>query len=274
MNQQTLYIAFGDRQVAVHSHVPEVLAGAKRNFRHMIELEPKKVIGQLEVCWKNGEYHIIPDSEASAQNRTLSDVLPRLKYEVVMRLIQARPDLLWFHAGAAAYRGSAVVFCAPGGRGKSTLVTSLCKRGWTYLSDDVVPLDLNSGKVIPFPLTPAVRENIGQELPLDRLKELNKTEVNLKPETVCREAMPIGALIFPTYSLHSPTGLLLHSPGTAALELLQNCVNFANHRQVAVREVCERVLCLPTFGLSFSSGSLAAELIAHKYEKQTYLLNT
>ena len=274
MNQQTLYIAFGGHQVAVHSHAPEVLAGARRNFRHMIELEPKKVIGQLEVCWKNGEYHILKDSKTSAQNRNLTDVLPRLKYEVVMALIQARPDLLWFHAGAAAYRGSAVVFSAPGGRGKSTLVTSLCKRGWTYLCDDVIPLDLNTGKVIPFPQTPRVRKNIGQELPVDRVHELNKIEVNLKPETVCREAMAIGALVFPTYSLHSPTGLLPCSPGTAALELLQTCVNFENHRQVAVREVCERVLCLPTFRLSFSSGSLAAEIIAHTYEKQTYFLNT
>lgn len=271
MNRQTLYIAFGSHQVAVHSYVPEVLAGTERNFRHMIELEPKKVIGQLEVCCKNGEYYIVRDSEVSVPNRNLTAVLLRLKYEVVMALIQARPDLLWFHAGAAAYRGSAVVFSAPGGRGKSTLVTSLCKRGWTYLSDDVIPLDLNSGKVIPFPQTPRVRKNIGQELPVDRVNELNKIEVNLKPETVCREAMPIGALIFPTYSFYSPTELLPCSPGTAALELLQTCVNFANHRQVAVREVCELVKFLPTFRLTFNSGSLAAGIVADAYEKQTYL---
>ena len=96
MNQQTLYIAFGTHQVAVHSYVPEVLAGTERNFRHMIELEPKKVIGQLEVCCKNGEYYIVRDSEVSVPNRNLTAVLLCLKYEVVMALIQARPDLLWF----------------------------------------------------------------------------------------------------------------------------------------------------------------------------------
>ena len=91
MNQQTLYIAFGDHQVAVHSCAPDVLAGTKRNFRHMIELEPKKVIRQLEVCCKNGEYHLIRD-EASGQNKTLTDdILLRIKYEVVMALIRHAP---------------------------------------------------------------------------------------------------------------------------------------------------------------------------------------
>lgn len=268
INQQILYIAFGGHQVAVHSNVREVLAGVERSFREMLQLEPKSIVEELEVSWKNGEYHLLRNSKASAKNGTLANVLYCLRYEVAMRLIQACPDLMWLHAGAAAYRDSAVLIPGLSGRGKSTLVTSLCAQGWTYLSDDIVPLDPNSGKVIPFPRLPMVRENLGQQLPLDRVQELRKTEIDLKPEAMCREAMPIRALVFPTYSPHSPTKILPYSPAIAALELLENCLNFVHHKQAAVRYVCELVKHLPTFQMSYSSGNLAAELINLTYRKE------
>ena len=261
INQQTLYIAFEEHQVAVHSNVTEVLARVRQSFREMLALEPKKIVGQLEVSWKNGEYYLLGGSEGSTRNSTLDDVLCSLKYEAIMGLIKARPELLWLHAGAAAYQGSAIVISGCSGRGKSTLVTSLCTRGWRYLSDDVLPLNLNSGKVIPFPRTPEVRENIGRELPPEQIQELKQTELELKPEIVCKEAMPIKALVFPTYSLYSPTQILPYSPATAALELLQNCINFVDHKQIAVRHVCELVKHLPTFRLSYSDSNLAAETI-------------
>lgn len=60
-------------------------------------------------------------------------LLQAVKYEVVMGLVRARPDLLWFHAGAVAFDTGAVVFAAPGGGGKSTLVAWLCQQGWRYI---------------------------------------------------------------------------------------------------------------------------------------------
>src|SRR5262249_42219468 len=155
---------------------------------------------------------------------SLVNTLQHLNYEIVLQLIQARCDLLWFHAGAAAYQGNAVMISGAWGRGKSTLITSLCACGWTYLSDDIVPLDPNSGKIIPYPQTPIVRESLGQEMPLHRLSELRKTTVTLNPDIVCREPMPIGGLIFPRYDLHAPSTILTCSPATAMSELLQNCL--------------------------------------------------
>lgn len=260
-NEQNLYIAFEEHQVAVYSNVAEVLTRIRRNFGQMLALEPKNIIGQLQVSRKNGEYYLLGGSEGNTRNSTLDDVLCSVKYEAIVALIKARPDLLWLHAGAAADQGSAIVISGCSGRGKSTLVTSLCTRGWSYLSDDVLPLNLNSGKVIPFPRTPEVRENIGRELPPEQIQQLKQIEFKLKPEAVCKQAMPIKALVFPTYSLHSPTQILPYSPATAALELLQNCINFTDHKQIAVRHVCELVKHLPTFRLFYSDSNLAAETI-------------
>lgn len=268
INKQTLYVAFGGHQVAVHSNAHEVLNEVEQSFRDMLDLEPKSLAGELEVFSKNGKYYFLGGSEAHAKNGTLTDVLYGLKYEIVLLLIQSRPDLLWLHAGAAAHRGKAVVITGLSGRGKSTLVTSLCAQGWAYLSDEVVPLDPYSDKVIPFPQLPVVRENLGRQLPLDRVQELRKMKVHLNPEAICREAMPICGLVFPTYSPRSPTKLSPYSAATAALELLQNSLNFVHHRQAAVRYVCKLIQKLPVFQLSYSSGNLAAELFNLTYRKE------
>ena len=162
MNRQTLHVGFGGSKVAVYSDAPEVLAGLKRIFREMLESEPTRTVGRLEVQRRDGNYNVSGITEACIEYGSLADTVERLRYEVVLRLIQARSDLIWLHAGAAAYRRSSVIILGPWGRGKSTLVTSLYANGWTYLSDDVVPLDPNSGRAFPFPLTPMVREDPGR----------------------------------------------------------------------------------------------------------------
>src|SRR5262249_22274756 len=149
-----------------------------------------------------------------------------LTNEVILRFIRARPDLLWFHAGGAAFKGQAVVISGRSGHGKSTVVTSLYEIGWDYLSDEIMPLHPQSGKVFPFPETPYVRMNRqGGEVAHEQLRELPKFEADIKTDSLCRDPVPIAALIFPHYNPSLPTRLTLCSPATAALEILQNCLN-------------------------------------------------
>lgn len=262
MEQQPLYIAFGHHQVRVCVDTPEPLVKIEQWFDAMLEPDPSCVVRQLLVTRQGNEYALHAKDEVLEVRGNLKEILQAVKYEVVMGLIQARPDLLWLHAGAVADGTGALILPAAGGSGKSTLVTQLCRRGWRYLSDDVVPLDLTTGKVLPFPQTPRVRENVGQELPAERLAELDKFDFALLPEMVCLSLMPIKALVFPSYRFGASTYLSPCSAGTTALELLRNCVNFHDHKQVAVGKVCELVRELPAFQLSFSEGEGAAEAIA------------
>ena len=196
MNRQTLQVGFGGGKVVVDSNAPEVLVGLKRIFGEMLESEPTRTVERLEVQWRDGKYNVLGITEACIECDSLADTIERLRYEVVLRLIQARSDLIWLHAGAAVSRSSSVIILGAWGRGKSTLVTSLYANGWTYLSDDVVPLDPNSGRAFPFPLTPMVREDPGQELPFERLSELRKTVVPLLPERICRIPSQLGQWYF------------------------------------------------------------------------------
>lgn len=73
--------------------------------------------------------------------------------------------------------------------------------------------------------------------------------------------MPIKAIIFPKYIFQSETKLSAISPSNTALKLLENCVNFTNHKQVAIQKICNFVNHLPAFELFFSHEKLATEAL-------------
>ncbi|MFQ5963288.1 MAG: hypothetical protein ACE5KZ_03280 [Candidatus Scalinduaceae bacterium] len=270
MAQKTLYVAFKGHQVAVCSNIPEVIELIERSFSKMLESESTRIVGRLEVFTEGEKYHLVGNITASEEYRSLGDILDNIHKEVIYQLIQANPELLWLHAGAAAYQDCAVVFPGAWGRGKSTIVTSLCENGWSYLSDDIVPIDLNSGKVIPFFRTPTIRKNSGQKMSLSSLEELQKLEIDLKQNRLCREPMPISGIIFPFYSHGSSARLVPYSPAVATLELLGSCMNYENHREGAVRQLCNLVKNLAVSRLYYSIGEQAAELIGSSTHEKWY----
>ncbi len=262
MDQQTIHVGFGDYQVAVRTDVPEVIATIERGFRDLLVHKPANGVDRLEAYWDCGKYKFLGSGEPREALTSKKLFIKHVFTEVTLKFINYYSRLFWFHAGAAGRRDRAVMILGPGGRGKSTLVTRLCASGWTYLSDDITPVDPGSDRALPFPVTPAVREDLGCEMPVERLTDLKKIDVDIRPEAVCREAMPVAALLFPTYSHGAPPKLSRCSPATAALELLGNCLNFTIHREAAVHYFCELVKRVPAFRLTYGSGCLATELIA------------
>ena len=218
-------------------------------------------MGQLEVLRRGDELQVTGNSDIALDNGPLLDLVRWLRFSVIQVLIQNNPELLWFHAGAAAANGRAILFPGPRGRGKSTLVTGLCARGWTYLSDDIVPLSISSGHVVSFPVTPARREFPGQEMPAEWLQAPAKVEVSVALESICRQPVSVGAVVFPVYCVGASLELTRCPPARAVVELLAHCWNFRSHRESGVRYLCGLVERLPVFHLSFSDGDRAAELL-------------
>ena len=262
----TLYVGFGGLRVAIRSDAPAVLEPAARIFGHMLTAASTHTVGRLEISLQGSAYQVSGDASVTVEDGSLDDILRCVRYGVIQLFVQARPDLLWLHAGAVACRGRVVLF--PGGRGcgKSTLVTSLCGRGWGYLSDDVVPLDPASASALPFPQAPARREFPGQDMPDEWLRGYNKIEVPLAKDRVCTEAMPVDAVVFLTSRPGLQAELRSRSPAATALHLLEQCWNFADHREAAVGSVCALAQRVPGFSLSFGDGEAAADVVARELQ--------
>lgn len=70
---------------------------------------------------------------------------------VIQNLFEEIRGFLLLHAGVAARQGKAVMLAGPPGLGKTTLVLKLLESGFSFFSDDVCPVEWNTGLVHPFP---------------------------------------------------------------------------------------------------------------------------
>lgn len=266
-DQRALLIAFGDREVVVRSDDAQVMGALARIFALMRAPTSGRTVAELDVRRRNGRYTVRGKPDVTLEDGSLADAVRRIRDSAIQILMDARPDLLWLHAGAAAFNGQAVLFPGAPGGGKSTLVTKLCARGWSYLSDEIAPLDPPSHAVLPFPQAPAVRKYPGQDMPPEWLR-MPKTAVGLRPGSLCREPTPVAAVVRPFYRRDARAELSVSSPATTALHLLEQCWNFASHREAAVGYVCALVQRVPGFTVSFSDGEAAAEVVARELERR------
>lgn len=83
--------------------------------------------------------------------RSAADLIFLFDKDLTVDLQRQRRDLFFVHAGVVAYRRKAIAFVAPSGTGKSTTVWALLRHGFPYISDELLPVDLTSGAVHPYP---------------------------------------------------------------------------------------------------------------------------
>ena len=73
-----------------------------------------------------------------------SKTMSQMLLSVLMRLLLHQRGLLVFHAGGVIINGKSVAFCGYSGQGKSTLVAYLDAKGFPFITDDI--LAVNVGK--------------------------------------------------------------------------------------------------------------------------------
>lgn len=255
--------SFRDCYVEIAAEDGAVLDALHQRFHRLRtrEVDGKRLVGRLQILGERGGYHLRGGRRGSAAGGPLERIVAGAKYEAVMHLADALPELLWLHAGAVAQEYG-VLLCGTWGRGKSTLATALVGRGWTYLSDDVAPIDLATGHVLPFPITPLVRRPDTSALTREQLRHEEKTPVALSPEDVCDVSVPVAAVVFPSYEPDAEARLTECSGSEAAVTLLQNCINLKTGPQVFSGYLCGMARTVPAVLLRYSTTDQALDLLA------------
>lgn len=107
---------------------------------------------------------------------------PRADDIVKALLVRERPDLLFLHACAVEKSGQALVAVGSTTSGKTTLSQELSRRGFRILSDDLVPIHVESGQVYPLRTTPAVRQlrTSGESAAIETGNQPRSDPVNLR----------------------------------------------------------------------------------------------
>ena len=81
----------------------------------------------------------------------LGELVFQLEKAIIVALQECRPDLLFLHAAALERDRAAWLFVGESGAGKSTTAWGLLHHGFSYLSDELAPIDLDTLEVLPYP---------------------------------------------------------------------------------------------------------------------------
>jgi hypothetical protein len=258
---EKLFIEFDGQQIEVLTDIPAAHDLFKRSYGPMLVSRLTSSAGRIEILESSRGYAIHGLQKADFARRPLNLFLDYLKNDVLLQFIRARADLLWVHAAAVERDGSALLIVGPSGQGKSTLATRLCEAGWRLLSDDTAPIRMDVDEVLPFPQSAFRRKYPGREFSEEERGYLEKEEVPLPDTALHLKPAPIKAIVFPLFRNGAAPELDLLSPGTAALDLLRNCANFADHKEAAVARIARLAASIPMYRLSYGVGQAAASLL-------------
>ena len=172
------------------------------------------------------------------------------------------------HASAALSPLGALLFTAPMESGKSTLVTGLTRRGWGYITDEIVAIDadldlrpfrrsvsLDPGSWPLFPdLRPAIDPSITPYLP---------PQWQVHPEhigDIATGRLPVAGVVLPRYVPRSRTRLHRMDPVEALRDVLACCFTFPEHTERDLDVLAGLVDRVPCFSLT--TGDLASACTA------------
>jgi hypothetical protein len=214
--------------------------------------------------YRDGDDHVMAaDGAEIGRGRLAEDVLGLAIGQV---LEVSYPDARWLavlHAGAVANRRHAIVMPGASGSGKSTLTAALVASGLTYLSDDIVPLDGRTSRVLPVPLASSLKQGSWSALAarfsdLDRLpthrdggRERRYLDLSAHARDMAGGGVPVRALLFPRYRQSGSTRLETLRPGEA-LERILHARCWISLDRADLATTLQWVRDTPAYGIEFS----------------------
>lgn len=85
-------------------------------------------------------------------------VLSVLRNLLSGRAIRSAESIVPLHGAAVERDGKVLVLSGPARSGKTTLMLALLEAGWTYVTDDLIPIDPESLTAAPFPKPLSIRD--------------------------------------------------------------------------------------------------------------------
>ena len=260
------HVRFGEYTLRVQSTCSSAQTELHTLYRHLLaraaDGEPLN-LDVIPISGSEGDYAFV---HTGAPGSDLSPLFVKgnldfLKLAVMGPLRWAATDFAWFHAGAVARRAHSVILTGLPGTGKSCITAELCRRGWDYLTDEILPISPAELCTLPYPVTPLPRRFADKVLPAHRLQELDRDFVQLPQDRICaRPTMP-AAIFFPRFSPEGECKLDRLTPEVAAAALLSNCTSVLLRGPQAIELVTRLVSEVSSFSLVYTDVGGACDRI-------------
>lgn len=152
------YYKLADMHVRISTDSRSVLDAMEPMIGHLkVDEIPGALRHMINVWCDVGGWHVSLDNDPGSLCGPLHHAITRVIRTLLSRAAGSAPRLLVLHAGAVCSGSRGLILAGSSKRGKSTLTTALALHGFDYLGDDVIPIDLDSGNIVPLPIAPCLR---------------------------------------------------------------------------------------------------------------------
>jgi hypothetical protein len=174
---------------------------------------------------------------------------------LTIALQRRQAHLFFLHGAVLEWDGRAIVLCAPSGTGKSTMAFALLQEQFSYLSDELAPIDPRTSRVHSYPHALCLKAPppAPYRLPLETL-DLGFTlhvPVDSLPMTKASSPVPVSAFFFlqrrGLESSTSPRRKL--SPAAVTAHLMANALNALAHPQAGLEPAAALARAIPGYEL-------------------------
>lgn len=230
---------------------------------------------RVETTDKNQQYQLIRLATDSipAQQYVADDLGMFLFYiekDMTIEAQKLRPHRLFLHSAALHRNGRAILLIAPSGTGKSTLTWALTEHGFTYLSDELAPVDPETGLLQPYPHALCLKSRPPAPYPLTRevietTRTLHVPVERLKSFARPGEQYPVEQIFF-LFRDETPAKPSLTPLGQAetATRLYANALNQLAHENSGLAAVAALAQRIPAHTLQIGElGTSVALLVQH-----------
>ncbi len=188
-----------------------------------------------------GTVDVTRDGEPLAHDQCPGDALSWVVWDVNRSAAAASGEHLLFHAGALDAGGTGVLLPGTSGSGKSTLTAGLARAGLRYLTDELAALDLQSGRLLPYPKPITLKagsfavlpeldpDGAGRRSPAVGPARSGRWRWARTPGAASGQACAPRLVVVPRFAAGVPTRLTPLSNTEAFLSLALHAVNLLPH---------------------------------------------
>lgn len=212
---------------------------------------------------RNGET-VVNETSSEAVDYLLVYLLEKL---ITIDLEKLRTDLYFVHSSVVERDGRAVMIVAESGTGKSTTAWALLRHGFSYLSDELAPIDPASVEVHPYPhalclkaAPPEPYSLPGDTVSTERTLHIPVTAL---PSPAVNEPRPLHMLIFLRRDAQiSAPALTELSPAEAGARLYVNTLNALAHPGNGLEVAVRIASAVPAYTLNAGELRATCEMIS------------
>ncbi len=219
-------------------------------------------------------YLLVQDGRILCGTGSRDEAVLALASEIAELWHRRRDWLFIAHAAGVFRENSCILLSAKGGSGKTTLAAALIQHGFSFLSDDIIPVLRGSGHAAAHPLCLHIKQGSVDVLRpmyhrLDRLHAYawGATTLRFLPPPTFRlypaeKSWPVAQIIFPRYQKGADTLLRPVSPAEAFQYLLEaECILKTPLQPDRVKEMVDWVQQRPVYTLRYSRLDEVVEIL-------------